>query len=253
MYNINAMIETYNFDTLNGAEMQTVFMYTPPMFADNRGYFSEVLKTIIPSKHLDDNIDTDIDEKFSWFKNQRWIKQINRSSSGSKVVRGLHAQSGAWCQAKLVEALTDVIYDVIIDARPQSTSFGANAVVRLDPALQNKLFIPAGFLHGFIVPESKNGAIFNYYCSNIYKKDAEITINPVNIIPKIVNEAKTRMESSENAEQILPNFAPLFNLFTDDKLESLVFSDKDKNGRNLEEWLKEVREEYYTYGVSWHS
>jgi len=45
----------------------------------------------------------------------------------------------------------------------------------------------------------------------------------------------------------------LFDLFTDDKLESLVFSDKDKNGRNLEEWLKEVREEYYTYGVSWHS
>ena len=250
MYNIIVMIETYNFDTLGNAPMQTVFIYTPPMFGDNRGYFTEVLKTIPQGKALDGSIDADVDKRFSWFKNQSWIKQMNRSSSGSRVVRGLHAQGGAWCQAKLVEALTDVIYDVILDARPNSSTFGTNAVVRLDPQIQNKLFVPPGFLHGFIVPESKNGALFNYFCSNIYKKESEITINPVEIIPKIVSDSKERMLQSKNAESILPNFSPLFQMFNEDK--DIVYSDKDKNGQNAEEWLKSVYEDYATYGVLWY-
>ena len=88
----------------------SVLEITPSVFRDTRGWFSEVLKG--------DIID---------------VKQANRSASRGGVVRGLHAQKGSFCQAKLVEALTEVIFDIIIDARPKSETFGVSKCYRLDP------------------------------------------------------------------------------------------------------------------------
>lgn len=68
-----------------------VFELLPDVYRDNRGFFLEVLK------HKDGPLDV-----CHWYGNMSWIKQINRSVSGPGVARGLHAQSGAFCQGKLV-------------------------------------------------------------------------------------------------------------------------------------------------------
>ena len=64
----------------------------------------------------------------------------------------MHAQSGKSCQGKLVQAVYGKIFDVITDARPDSDTFGVSDVFELDSERQNQLWVPRGFLHGFVVP-----------------------------------------------------------------------------------------------------
>lgn len=110
MYNI-FMIDK-QFDTLfDTASSGQPWMVCPKVFSDNRGTFSEVL------------VGSSLES----------IKQINRSTSCQWTVRGFHAQRAPMCQAKLVEALTIPIYDIIVDARPDSKTFGTIAAYLLDP------------------------------------------------------------------------------------------------------------------------
>lgn len=107
------------FDNFEADQKSRVFEIVPDVFGDSRGSFSEVLKCR-----------EDVPE---WMKTMTWIKQINRSVSSKNTIRGCHAQSGLFCQAKLVEALTTQIYDIIIDARPDSNTFGVSKAYLLDP------------------------------------------------------------------------------------------------------------------------
>ena len=116
---------------------------------------------------------------------------MNRSSSSKYTVRGCHAQYGKFCQGKLVEALTEKIYDIITDSRPDSKTYGLSKIYILDPLKQNKLWVPRGFLHAFVVPNAKSNAIFQYFCDNVYNKPSEIGINPLTILPKIVSIHKS--------------------------------------------------------------
>jgi len=61
----------------------------------------------------------------------------------------MHAQKGCFCQSKLVECVSGHIHDIIIDARPNSKTFGMTKTYALDSAKANALFVPCGFLHGF--------------------------------------------------------------------------------------------------------
>src|SRR5690606_35776887 len=100
--------------------------------------------------------------------------QDNQSYSTKGVIRGLHAQAGAYAQAKLVRVLQGEVIDVAVDARPDSPTFGQHVAVHLSAANNQQLFIPRGFLHGFSVLSEE--AVFFYKCDNFYNKESEQVI-----------------------------------------------------------------------------
>jgi dTDP-4-dehydrorhamnose 3,5-epimerase len=122
---------------------------TPDVFKDPRGYFTETYR-------LSAFADIGISEAFV---------QDNQSFSSKGVLRGLHAQIKK-PQAKLVRAVTGEIFDVAVDARPGSPTFGKWQGVLLTGENLKQFFIPKGFLHGFCVLSET--AILNYKCSDVF-------------------------------------------------------------------------------------
>lgn len=226
------------FDDLGGKAGANVFEVFPPVFNDNRGFFCEVLKE--GSKDWPD-------EQMEWFKGLKWIKQINRSMSRGKTVRGCHAQRGKFCQAKLVQAVTAKIYDIITDARPNSKTFGVSQVFILDPEKQNQLFIPKGFLHAFAAIDDKP-AIFEYMCDEVFDKSSEVGVNPLSILPKVVEELE---RLSKESPKIANDYFDLFMLFK--SVEDLNLSEKDLTAPDYETWMKQVEEEYLQTRKLWYA
>jgi len=218
-------------------EKSRVFEIFPDIYGDKRGSFSEVLK-------YQDGWN-DKDGYPIWLSKIDWIRQINRSKSSSGVIRGCHAQRGPLCQGKMVEAINRKIYDIITDARPDSSTFGTSKAFLLDNKTQNKLWVPRGFLHGFAVPYEDDcdsvEAIFNYYVDNSYSKIHEICVNPKTVIPNVVETIK-RMD--------IPDMYPLVKMF--ENYDTLVYSDKDVNGTDYLEFMGKVSEEYDKTGKLWY-
>ncbi len=132
----------------------------PHVFEDHRGYFFESYKQ---NFYLEAGIDS------------RFI-QDNESKSAKGVVRGLHYQLNPVAQAKLVRVVLGVVYDVAIDLRKGSPTFGRWFGLELNETSKKQLFIPRGFAHGFSVLSET--AVFSYKCDNVYNKEAERAINP---------------------------------------------------------------------------
>ena len=223
------------FDDLNDITKQSIpFVIYPKVISDNRGSFSEVMKN-----------DSMILQEIPFMQDCSWIKQINRSISSKYTIRGCHAQKAPYCQGKLVEALNFTIYDIITDARPESKSFGLTSIYILNPEKQNKLWVPPGFLHAFVVPESRENAIFQYFCSNAYNKESEIGINPLTLLPTIVNEYKQNASNDGECSQI---FEDLYNILNSDDVS---ISDKDKNSLDYKKWMQQMKNEYESTNISW--
>ncbi|KQS31618.1 dTDP-4-dehydrorhamnose 3,5-epimerase [Pedobacter sp. Leaf194] len=131
----------------------------PRIFEDPRGYLFESFnkKTFEEKTGLSGN-----------------FVQDNQSFSSYGVIRGLHAQSGEFAQAKLVRVLKGEVLDVAVDVRPGSPTFGKHISVRLSAENKLQLYIPRGFLHGFSVLSET--AEFFYKCDNFYQKSAEVGI-----------------------------------------------------------------------------
>ena len=102
------------------------------------------------------------------------IAQVNRSHSMRGVLRGLHYQVGACAQAKLVTVLSGSIYDVMVDLRVSSPTFGQWEACVLQSDQMQQLWIPAGCAHGFFV--LSDSANCEYACTNVYDPHAERTI-----------------------------------------------------------------------------
>lgn len=232
------MIEYSNvFDWFENDETSRVFMFTPRVFSDNRGSFAEILKDV--SSQSCSDVPT-------WFTNLHWIKQMNRSISNAGTIRGCHAQKAPCCQGKLVEALTEQIYDVITDTRPDSKTFGATQVYLLDPTTQNKLWVPHGFLHAFVVPsDAKEPAIFQYFCDDVYSHDSEFGIAPMSLMPKVISELEALSGNIEFNE----SYARLFKTFRD---KNFTLSEKDTVNPAYEDWMQKVKDEYDKTGKVWY-
>lgn len=112
-----------------------VILIKPKVFADNRGFFMETYKK---SEFLNNGINVD-------------FCQDNHSKSSQGVLRGLHYQANPYGQAKLVRCIRGRIYDVAVDIRLGSKTFGQHIKVELSEENKNLLFIPEGFAHGFVV------------------------------------------------------------------------------------------------------
>lgn len=132
----------------------------PKVFDDHRGYFFE-------SFHLRRYEEHGIVAEFI---------QDNESKSDRGVVRGLHYQLNPVAQAKLVRVVLGAVYDVALDLRVGSPTYGKWFGIELNETNKRQLFVPRGFAHGFSVLSET--AVFSYKCDNIYNKEAERAINP---------------------------------------------------------------------------
>ena len=92
--------------------------------------------------------------------------QDNESFSSKGIVRGLHWQAGAHAQAKLVRVIRGAVWDVAVDIRKGSPTFGKHVAVTLTAENRRQFFIPRGFAHGFIVLE--DDTLFSYKCDQPY-------------------------------------------------------------------------------------
>jgi len=126
----------------------------PKVFSDDRGYFFESYN----------------EQNFSKQDVYNWV-QDNESRSTKGVLRGLHYQVGSSGQAKLVRSVVGAIYDVAVDIRPDSVTYGNWFGIVLNDINKKQLLIPRGFAHGFLVLSEE--AIFSYKCDNFYKKESE--------------------------------------------------------------------------------
>lgn len=173
-------------------KLKGCFILEPYVFEDDRGYFFESFNE---SKL----------EQILGYKPK--FVQDNQSKSGFGVVRGLHMQTGDHAQAKLVRVLEGTVLDVVVDARKDSATFGESFSIELTADNNKQLFIPKGFLHGFSVLSEE--AVFFYKCDNLYNKESERGINPLdkslNIDWKIDEDKMILSEKDKVAPQFTQN------------------------------------------------
>lgn len=136
--------------------LEGCFVVTPAVFADERGYFFESFNAQLFQEK------TGVTPHFV---------QDNQSYSTYGVIRGLHTQINDFAQAKLVRVVSGSVWDVAVDVRPHSATFGQHFGVLLSAENQKQLYIPKGFLHGFAVVSQE--AIFAYKCDAYYDKASE--------------------------------------------------------------------------------
>ena len=137
-------------------KLEGCFILEPKIILDERGYFME---------SFNENTFQNGTGKAVHFV------QDNQSFSAKGVLRGLHYQTGEHAQAKLVRVLNGEVLDVVLDIRPESTTYGQYVSVLLSSENQKQLFIPRGFAHGFLV--LSDTATFFYKCDNFYNKESE--------------------------------------------------------------------------------
>lgn len=137
-------------------KLEGCFIIEPKIILDERGYFMETFNEKTFQKGIGQEIH---------------FVQDNQSYSSKGVLRGLHYQTGAHAQAKLVRVLQGEVLDVAVDLRPNSPTYGQYESVILSGENQRQFFVPRGFAHGFLV--TSNTAVFFYKCDNFYSKESE--------------------------------------------------------------------------------
>lgn len=140
-------------------KLDGVVIITPQRFGDNRGFFSETFSTrAMEAAGLTSH-----------------FVQDNLSRSAAKgTVRGLHCQAPPHAQAKLVRCLKGAIFDVAVDVRHGSATYGQWVGAELSDDNGSALLVPAGFLHGFVTL-TDDVDVF-YKCSDHYAQHTEMSV-----------------------------------------------------------------------------
>lgn len=136
-------------------DIEGVVIIEPRIFEDSRGYFFESYN------------ERDFNAQIAPIK----FVQDNESRSQYGVVRGLHYQKGEHSQSKLVRVVKGKVYDVAVDLRKNSPTFGKYVGTELTEDNHREFFIPRGFAHGFAV--MSDIAVFQYKCDNLYAPESE--------------------------------------------------------------------------------
>ncbi len=136
--------------------LSQVIMLTPKRFGDHRGWFSESWNR----RSLAEN-----------GLNPAFLQDNHSFSSAAGTVRGLHFQAPPHAQAKLVRCGRGALFDVAVDIRRGSPDYGKWVGVELSAENGRQLFIPEGFLHGFVTREPDTEII--YKCTDYYAPDCD--------------------------------------------------------------------------------
>ncbi len=136
-------------------ELQGLFLIEPRVYEDPRGYFYEFYN----------------EAEFERAGIRDHFVQDNHSLSSKGTLRGLHFQIEPKVQSKLIRVTRGKAFDVAVDIRKGSKTFGRHVAMTLDAAERKMLYIPAGFAHGFLVLE--DGTEFQYKVSDFYSPEHE--------------------------------------------------------------------------------
>lgn len=169
----------------NETSIEGVYIIEPAVFGDERGYFLETYnKQDFHNAGLTMN-----------------FVQDNESKSTKGVLRGLHFQT-KHTQGKLVRVISGEVFDVAVDLRKGSKTFGKWEGVKLSGENKKQFYIPEGFAHGFLVLSDE--AVFNYKCTDFYApeydagllwNDEEIGIKwPLSGIDNIILSEKDKIQ-----------------------------------------------------------
>jgi dTDP-4-dehydrorhamnose 3,5-epimerase len=138
-------------------ELPGVLLIEPKVFGDSRGFFMELYSA----------------ERYAQHGVPASFVQDNLSKSVRGVLRGLHLQN-PFAQGKLVFAAAGEIFDVVVDVRRGSPTFGRWYGAVLSDTNKRQLWVPPGCAHGFCVTSEE--ATFMYKCTDLYHPEAEVTV-----------------------------------------------------------------------------
>lgn len=133
-------------------KIRDLYIIEPKVFGDNRGYFMETYNQ----------------KQFEEAGLTMTFVQDNESKSKKGVLRGLHFQTKN-TQGKLVRVTKGAVYDVAVDLRKGSPTYGQYEGVILTDENKKQFYVPEGFAHGFLVLSDE--AVFNYKCTNFYSPE----------------------------------------------------------------------------------
>jgi dTDP-4-dehydrorhamnose 3,5-epimerase len=153
----------------------------PAVFGDERGFFME-----------------------TW--NQAKFEEDNHSKSKKGILRGLHYQTEN-TQGKLVRVVSGEVFDVAVDIRKSSPTFGKWVGVYLSEENKRQLWIPEGFAHGFYV--MSDGAEFFYKCTDYYNSKVELAIlwnDPVIGIQWPIDDGGATLSEKDNNAMCFSDF-----------------------------------------------
>jgi dTDP-4-dehydrorhamnose 3,5-epimerase len=179
--------------------IQGAFVFTPVRHEDSRGHFQESFKL----SHLKNALGIGFE-----------VKQVNQSSSAKGVIRGIHFASSPPGQAKYVNCLKGAIWDVVVDLRTSSPTFGKWEGIYISAENGKSVLIAEGLGHAFLC--LKEDSVVNYLCSEEYRPLDERQINPLD-------------------PEIGIDFLEVANRFGVDKF---VLSDQDKSAHSLKVALR---------------
>lgn len=140
-------------------ELKGVFEITLNPFVDERGFFMRV---------FDEKIFNDFNI------NRQWVQENHSKSTKKGIIRGLHFQLQPFAETKLVRCIKGEIFDVFVDIRKGSESFGKWGSIRLSDENKKMIFIPRGFAHGFCTLTEVTEVL--YKVDNYYSKEHEVGI-----------------------------------------------------------------------------
>lgn len=160
----------------------------PQVFGDERGFFMETWQQ----------------KKFEELVAQRAFVQDNHSKSSKGILRGLHYQTEN-TQGKLVRVISGEVYDVAVDLRKSSKTFGQWVGVVLSAANNRQLWVPEGFAHGFYVMSEE--AEFVYKCTDYYNASAEHSLiwndSAIGIEWPIASDSKPLLSEKDRNGKVL--------------------------------------------------
>ena len=178
--------------------LKDAFLLYRPKYHDFRGAFSELFKcSVLKQVGLNTH-----------------ILQVNYSTSRRGVLRGLHMQIPPYAQGKLVTCVLGKVYDVIVDARPDSSTCGKWYAAELSETNCNVLWVPEGFLHGFLTLSDRAMVVYAV-TGNEYVPESERTVK--------WNDRDLNIKWPLNA------------------VAGVILSDKDMHGISFAELINELR------------
>jgi dTDP-4-dehydrorhamnose 3,5-epimerase len=172
--------------------LEGVLILTPKRFGDPRGFFSESWNA---KRQSDAGINID------------FVQDNHSMSTQVGTVRGLHFQAPPHAQAKLVRCGRGCLFDVAVDIRRGSPTFGQWVGQELSFENGKQLLIPAGFLHGFVTRQPDTEII--YKCSDYYSPECDGAVrfdDPDIGVDWGLNEAEALLSDKDSAAPFLKNF-----------------------------------------------
>lgn len=178
---------------LNLPEVKVI---TPPKFGDERGFFAETYNR--PAF-----VDMGLDMPF--------VQDNHAYSAAAGTVRGLHFQVSPYAQAKLVRVIRGAIWDVAVDIRQGSPTFGCYAAAEISAANFRQILIPEGFAHGLVTLEEHTEVL--YKVSNIYAPDHDKGLfwqDPALNLPWPVREKDALLSPKDQNQPLLAQLPVYF-------------------------------------------